>query len=233
MNLLIISLAPVIAIVMFVYYRDKYEKEPFKMLVIAFAVGILAVLPILVIETILTKEAGSQFVSKYQSAAYDAFVVAGFTEEFFKFLAFIIVIWTNKNFNEKFDGIIYAVMISLGFATFENILYVFQGGMSVGLLRAFTAVPLHAICGVSMGIFLGLAKFSNKNTLSLIFLALVVPILIHGLYDFMIMSKDVILLVLFIPYVIALIIFAVKKIKTQSEDSVFKPIQETNNIDEL
>ena len=93
------------------------------------------------------------------SAGYTAFVVAGFTEELMKYLAFYFFFWQERNFNEKFDGIIYAVYISLGFAAVENILYVFSGGMGVGFVRAFTAVPAHALFGISMGYYFGLARF--------------------------------------------------------------------------
>lgn len=223
MNLIFISLAPVLAIALFVYYKDKYEKEPLKLILLAFGLGVVSVFPIIVIEDFLSKDAASRFISKYQNAAWDAFVVAGFTEELFKFLAFMLVIWWNKNFNEKFDGIIYAVMISLGFAAFENLLYVSRGGVEVGILRAFTAVPLHAVCGISMGFFLGFAKFAKQpEKLMLIFSALFVAIVIHGLYDFIIMAQDEILLLLFIPYIIVIIYIAFRKMKSHSNTSRFK-----------
>ena len=162
--LLIISLAPVLAIIAFVYFKDKYEKEPFKTLLWAFFIGMIIVIPVVIIEQLL----GDYFTQKYgigdgnlSSAAYNAFIVAAFTEEGFKLLAFMIFIWRNKNFNEKFDGIVYAAIISLGFAAVENVLYVFGNGVGTGILRAFTAVPGHAIFGITMGFFLGLAKFDS------------------------------------------------------------------------
>ena len=65
-------------------------------------------------------------------------------EELFKFLALMFVAFPRKNFNEPFDGIVYSVMIGLGFASFENIMYVFEGGIGVAFMRTFTAVPMHA-----------------------------------------------------------------------------------------
>lgn len=223
MNLIFISLAPVLAIALFIYYKDKYEKEPLKILLLAFGLGVVSVFPIIVIEDFLSKDAASRYISKYTNAAWDAFIVAGFTEELFKFMAFMIVIWWNKNFNEKFDGIIYAVMISLGFAAFENLLYVSRGGVEVGILRAFTAVPLHAVCGISMGFFLGLAKFEKSlYRLFLIFAALFVAIVIHGLYDFIIMAQDELLLLAFIPYIVFIVYIAFRKMKSHSNSSQFK-----------
>ena len=76
-----------------------------------------------------------------------------------KFLAFYVFFWKERNFNEKFDGIVYAVYIALGFAGIENIVYAFTGGVGVGLVRALTAVAAHALFGVVMGFYFGLAGF--------------------------------------------------------------------------
>ena len=126
---------------------------------------------------------------------------------------------------EKFDGIVYAVFISLGFALVENILYVFgdSDGASVGILRAVTAVPAHALFGVVMGYHFAIAKFEPSHRAIEFVLALAFPILLHGLYDFWLMSENGYLLLLFIPYVIVLWIFGFKRMKTHSDDSVFKP----------
>jgi RsiW-degrading membrane proteinase PrsW (M82 family) len=74
------------------------------------------------------------------------------------------VLYNNKNFNEPFDGIVYAVIVSMGFATIENIIYVFQYGFATGILRLFTAVPAHAAFGILMGYFLGKAKFTHGKS---------------------------------------------------------------------
>ena len=97
------------------------------------------------------------------TAAYDSFVVAAFTEEAFKYLVFLIFIWRNKHFNERFDGIVYATFISMGFAAVENVLYIIGSGLGTGILRAFTAIPAHAIFGITMGYFLARAKFRPNN----------------------------------------------------------------------
>ena len=140
MNLFVISLAPVLIIAGYIYFRDKYEKEPVRLLFFALLAGGLTVIPILFVEMLLDR-----FTESFRgllSPAWKAFVVAGFTEEIFKFVALYLLIWKSAEFNEKFDGIVYAVYISLGFAAVENVLYVLQGGIGTGLMRAITAVHM-------------------------------------------------------------------------------------------
>ena len=121
-NLFLLAIAPVVIIAVYIYMRDKYEKEPIIMLLNALGAGILITVPVLFLERLLSAVMPS--FPPQGEAFYSAFIVAGFTEEFFKFLALYVLIWSNRNFNEKFDGIVYAVFISLGFAGVENILYV-------------------------------------------------------------------------------------------------------------
>jgi RsiW-degrading membrane proteinase PrsW (M82 family) len=105
-------------------------------------------------------------------------------EEFSKFAFVRFILYRNKNFNEPFDGIVYAVMVSMGFATLENVFYVFNFGYTTGVLRMFTAVPAHATFGILMGYYLGLAKFSHTRGLILTLVALLVPTAFHGAYDY-------------------------------------------------
>ena len=132
------------------------------------------------------------------------------------------MIWANKNFNERFDGIVYAVFISLGFALVENIMYVIQGGASVGLIRALTAVPAHALFGVVMGYYIGIARFSGVHRADYIIRALMWPIILHGFYDYCLMSGKPILMLLFIPFLGYLWISGFRKMKEISDSSRFK-----------
>lgn len=245
MLLLTLALAPVAIIAAYIYFRDKYEKEPIKILIRAFVAGGVIVIPIILVEQVL----GGYWTSKMSgvfaeegtglgnilSAAYTGFVVAAFTEEIFKFMALYLLIWRNKNFNERFDGIVYAVFISLGFAAVENILYVFQNGAGTGVLRAFTAVPAHAIFGIAMGFYFGLAKFHPSDHVKLIVMAVVFPIVLHGIYDFILMSGNTYLLLLFIPFVVYMWRDGFKRLKKMSDASKFNPNQKefykTDNIE--
>lgn len=220
MDIILISFAPVVIILFYVYFRDKYEKEPVRLLLKALIAGAITVIPILFIETILSGFLTMEY--GLLGALWHAFVVAGFTEESFKFLALFIVIWRNPNFNEKFDGIVYAVFVSLGFALVENIMYVVGFGIDVGLKRAWTAVPAHAIFGVTMGYYFGIAHMYRELRKSYLRKALLVPILLHGIYDFILMSGMPELMVLFLPFLIYLYIAGLKKMKVISDSSIFR-----------
>jgi RsiW-degrading membrane proteinase PrsW (M82 family) len=220
MNILYVALAPVLIIAVYIHYRDKYEKEPLNMLIKAMLFGCFITIPILFIEYFL-----DSFTEGFPieiSPLYSAFIVASLTEELFKYIAFFILIWNNRNFNEKFDGIIYAVFISLGFAAVENIFYVVQNGYGVGVLRALTAVPAHAIFGICMGFYFGMAKFDYSNRSLRLFFAFFVPFLLHGIYDTILMYNNGYLLLLFIPFIILMWYKGFKFIKKHSEDSPFK-----------
>ena len=219
MNLLILSIAPVVVLAFYIFYRDKYEREPFGMLLKAIVSGMIIVLPIIILEKFISVFSPQYGVTK---GFYQAFLVAGFSEELFKFLAFMLVIWRNKNFNEKFDGIIYAAFISLGFAVVENILYVFESGTQVAYLRAFTAVPGHALFGVTMGYYLGLAKFFPDKRKLYLSRAFLEPFVLHGVYDFILMAGQPRLLGLFIPYILYLWFIGLRRIKHLSNISIYR-----------
>jgi RsiW-degrading membrane proteinase PrsW (M82 family) len=182
-SLLALSLAPGTAIIIYIYLKDHHEREPLHLLVISFLYGIFSTFLTISISRplellILTKEDDvvSQFVN--------AFFKVALVEEFSKFAFVRFILYRNKNFNEPFDGIVYAVMVSMGFATLENVFYVFNFGYTTGVLRMFTAVPAHATFGILMGYYLGLAKFSHTRGLILTLVALLVPTAFHGAYDY-------------------------------------------------
>lgn len=187
----------------------------------ALAVGMLTVIPILFVGRFLMAIVPP--LDRIGAAAYQAFVVAGTTEELFKFLALYLLVWKSPHFNEQFDGIVYAVYVSLGFAAVENVMYVMDGGFETAALRAITAVPAHAIFGITMGYFFGIAKRYQELKGAYLRRALWVPILLHGIYDFILMVGIPWLLALFIPYLIYLYIAGGKKLKILSEASVFNP----------
>ena len=172
------------------------------------------------IEKLLSAPAGN--LEGLSNAAWTAFLAAGLTEEGMKFLAFLLFFWKSSHFNERFDGIVYAVYISLGFAGIENILYVFSGGYSVGIVRALTAVPAHALFGVVMGYYFGLAKFNAKYRGIYLALAFFLPFVFHGLYDFLLMANSPVFLSIFIPLFIYFWFIGFRKISIASNASVFR-----------
>lgn len=226
-NLLLLALAPVFVLLAYIWLRDKYEKEPWSMLIKALLLGALSVIPIMFLENLLMSFI--DLFSGYTRAFYNAFVVAAFSEELFKFLFLYALIWKSREFNEKFDGIVYAVFISLGFAGVENIMYVFRYGHETGIVRALTAVPAHFLFGVTMGYFVGMARFYSKRRTVLIRSALLVPMLLHGFYDFILMAQHQILLLAFIPFIVWMWFQGQKRMKLLSDSSVFSYNFKTKN----
>jgi protease PrsW len=216
--LLALAIAPGLGIMFFIYFKDKYEKEPFHLMLKCFLFGILAIIPAVIVEL----ASGLDGHKEIWIVAIYAFCIVGFSEEFSKYFFLRVFAFRKKDFNEPFDGIVYSVMISMGFATAENILYVLQGGLSVGLLRMFTAVPAHASFAILMGYFVGLAKFKEKRFLYLS-LGLFSAVIFHGLYDFFLIQEDYNLLKLmaFVALILA-IVLSFKAMKINRELSPFK-----------
>ncbi|GET25290.1 PrsW family glutamic-type intramembrane protease [Prolixibacter sp. NT017] len=217
MHLILLAIAPVIIILFYIYWRDKYEKEPFYLLARGLLLGVISVLPVTLVEGVLMMF-GPLFTG-YWNTFYQAFVVAGATEEGFKFIASFLLVWHSREFNQRFDGIVYAVFVSMGFALVENLLYVFSSsdGLSVGLTRALTAVPAHAMFGVLMGFHLSLAKFYPQARRLFLGYAFLIPFTFHGLYDFILMSGNQILLALFVPFIIYMLFRVYRRMKLLSD----------------
>lgn len=184
MKLLLTAVAPIFIIILFIYIKDKYEKEPLKLLAFNFLLGAIVSIVITTIlyyifDIVLPLTNHTSILQQF----IKAFFVVGLTEEFSKYVIIRYFAQPNKAFNEPFDGIVYAVMVSMGFAATENIIYVLEGGFETALLRAFTAVPAHATFGILMGYYMGKAKFSN-NRIVLNLSGLLLAITFHGAYDF-------------------------------------------------
>ena len=232
MWLLLVSIFPVVVILVYFYYRDKYEKEPIKILLKAFIGGLLSAIATLII-MLPTMVFFPEFKNVLLNSLFKGFIGAAIPEEFFKFIFLYWFIWRNKNLNEYFDGIVYAVFISLGFAFLENILYVFEGGIGVGIMRAFLSVPGHALYGVIMGYFFSLAKFTLNRKNVFLFKSLTYASVAHGIWDVLLfisagISSKFPLIMLFISIIFLVFVFqlykyCLKKIKELVELSFFKP----------
>ncbi len=184
MNLLLLAIAPAMVIIIYIYIKDKFEKEPLKLLIKNFFLGaIVSVLITILIGSLVSRILSLPDQRSIFQMFIKAFIVVALVEEFSKYVIVRYVSQRSSAFNEPFDGIVYAVMVSMGFATLENILYVFQYGVSTGITRAFTAVPAHATFAILMGYFMGKAKFSDNRAL-LNLTGLLVATIFHGAYDF-------------------------------------------------
>lgn len=222
MPLLAIAVFPISIILVYIYIRDKYEKEPIKILILGTSLGALSAYPILKVESfiLMLMPLGSQNFDAF----YNSFIVASLTEETFKFLILVIVYWANKNYNERFDGIVYGVFVSLGFALIENVLYIFNpivGGIETGMARAIFSVPAHGFFGVSMGYYLSISKFGKRKK-SYFLLAFLVPFIIHGLYDFILLSQFKFYRIIFYVFLFFLWFLGFKKMEKHINASPFK-----------
>ena len=208
--LIFVSVMPVILMGMYINSRDL-DKEPRSLLRKIFVFGILSIIPILVLETATGFFISTDKFSNYISLFINAFVSIGLIEEGAKWVIVNKSIYYDKEFNHPYDAIIYCVFASLGFAVIENIIYVFASGALLGVLRAVTAIPAHTCNGVIMGYFLGKAKkeeynLNSNKTKKYMFYSLIVPIITHTVYDFVILMQNDYTLVSFIIFTCLLII---------------------------
>jgi protease PrsW len=195
-SLLALALAPGTAIGIYIYLKDKHEREPLGLLLVSFFYGVLSTLvtfTLSYISTLLLEVKDPQEQADFLNKFVEALFKVALIEELSKFVFVRFILFYNKNFNEPFDGIVYAVMVSMGFATLENVLYVFQSDSAVttGILRMFTAVPAHATFGILMGYFLGKAKFSKYNRTMFTLVSLFAATLFHGSYDYFLFVGEV------------------------------------------
>lgn len=223
-NLFILALSPILICLFYIYIRDKYEKEPYNLLIVGVIFGVVMTIPIIFTGKIIVSlmpDIDSQIFESF----YKAFFVASFVEEGYKFVILFFLIWRNQNFNEPLDGIVYAVFISLGFAGIENVLYVFHptlGGVGTAIGRAFISVPLHALFGVFMGYYFSLSKFEKEKKVLTFLYAFIVPWFLHGLYNFILTSGFYYLWIPLIVVIAYMFISGLKKIKIHLEKSPFK-----------
>ncbi len=218
---LFIAVAPGVALALLVYLADWHEREPLRLLLKLFALGFVAVLPTAFIEQLLLMF--NPFTGLL-AIAFISFAVAGFIEEFIKRWVVLRYAFNSVEFNERLDGIIYAVFVALGFATAENIEYVvyaFANTPYIGLYRGVISVPAHMLFAITMGYYLSLAKFSMDPALKSVYLrkSLTMPLLLHGVFDFILLSQMEIAFFVFIPFIIYLWITNMKKLNAYYNDS--------------
>jgi len=209
---LIFAIFPPLLIAYYIYQKDKYDREPKRLIIKSFIFGCIGIIPALFLELIFNQ-------NLFPNLFLYVFFGIALIEEGVKYFFLKKFMFNHEEFNEPMDGIVYAVMISLGFATVENIAYVFNNEgqeMNVALMRMFTAIPLHAVCGIILGYFVGLAKFSDNKKI-LLYKGLFLATLTHALYNYFIFLGQG-----FILSIIALVVavyYSKKAIKIHQEDS--------------
>ena len=205
----VLTFLPSLAILFFVIKSDKF-REPVKLIVEAFILGCLICFPAGLLNNLL--------IWSTDEPEFFSFL-AGLTEESLKFLALLIFIRPKSEFNEPMDAVVYGTLISLGFATFENYEYVYVyfdniPPLEIAILRALTAIPLHASCGIIMGCFLGMHVFRNSNFA--IFKAILYPIIFHGMYNYLV-GKNLLLFLIFFIFTLIYTFFLYRWIRKLQE----------------
>lgn len=226
LRLIIIAIIPAALIILGIYLSDRHDKEPFKILLFTYILGALSVIPSIVVEEILI---GFNIFPSVLGAFFNAFIVAGFTEEYFKRLVVLKYAYKTKYFNEKLDGIVYCVFATMGFATVENIIYVayrYTNNPFIGLYRGIFSVPAHAVFGITMGYYLSLAKFDTNVDRKRMNMrkSLYMPLIMHGIFDFILMAEIPQLTLIFVPYVIFLWVLNQRKLASFMYDSKHRVI---------
>ena len=204
--ILILAILPVIFFIGWIYFKDKYDKEPPLKLLQYFMLGIVVSIVAIFLELYFSK---LNIFTGIAGALYTAFFVAAFTEEGLKSAILIPVLLKDKNFNEKLDGIIYSIFLSLGFATIENIIYLTRERLDLyfelGVTRALISIPCHVMFAITMGYYISKYKFAkeDKKNKYLIY-AIIIPVLLHGVFDFILMIEYRWSIIVFIVYIIFL-----------------------------
>lgn len=225
------ALLPAALLMRYIYRKDKIEKEPTKLLKGLVLRGCLAGIIAIVLEAV--GEFALDIGVAEDDPAYNyflAFCVVAMAEEGAKFFLLKRYTWKNSNFNYRFDGIVYAAFISLGFAAFENIGYIFTYGLTVTLARAVFAVPGHLGFSVFMGVFYGLAKKAEKagrkrDCKRNLILSYVVPVLLHGFYDSCCMSESTLSSIIFFAFVALMYVVVIRIVKIESQND--EPLEKT------
>ena len=237
-NLMALAIIPGLLIIIYVYKKDKVEKEPLGLIIKIIFFGVLSCFAAAYLEMF-----ESQFLPQYPQGSLEyavttSFCMAAFVEEIVKFLAMRIGSWKYQGFNYRFDGIVYGVSAAVGFAVYENINYVAMYGFQTAVVRAFTAIPLHAFCGVFMGVIYSYSKkaaiLGNRGgTIGYTLLALLVPMIIHGTYDTFAFlgERGTIPLLIFVVILYIAAITTIKRMSAADYRSGFYPQARPINYD--
>ena len=206
----------------YVYKKDKVEKEPVGLIVRLFVFGMIAGPLAAILETVAFNVFEALLSPGTLLLILEYFIGVAAVEEGLKYI-FLSTVRKNSHFNYVFDGIVYAVAVSLGFAALENVLYVFDGGFEVAVMRAIFSVPGHCADGVIMGCFFGLAKQhemhgrKSKATLNYV-LAFALPTIEHGFYDAALSSESDFLALVGMAFQLAFIVFAALLVRKISKE---------------
>ena len=223
--ILVAGLLPCVVLLFYIYRKDTVEKEPVGLLIKLLLLGCLSTIPAIILEMIGSYILSAIGLTEGSTLYYliENFLIIAVAEEASKRYMLRKGSWNDPAFNYVFDGVVYAVFVSLGFAGLENVGYIAGFGMEVAVIRGLAAIPLHAICGVFMGHFYGLHKAYSKygyakEAAANKKLSLLVPVLIHGFYDFCASVQSETMSYVWLGFVIVMDVIAFIQIRNYSKN---------------
>lgn len=211
------GVAPALALMSFFYLKDRIT-EPIPLIIRTFLLGALLVFPIMFIQYAFSVEGITN------NSFFQSFFLVAFFEEFFKWFIFMYTIYHHSEFDAHYDGIVYAVAISLGFATVENILYLFTNGIEYAFSRALFPVSSHGLFGVIMGFYFGKAKVKDLHKKRNIALALCIPLVLHGTYNYILKTVTSNWIYIIILFMIILWFIGLRRMKLANQTNENKKI---------
>lgn len=216
-SILTAAVAPGVSLLTYLYLKDRYDAEPIHMVIRLFVLGMLIVFPIAVLQRGLTLWLG-------ESPFVFSFIVSSGVEELIKWFLVYHIIYNHTEFDEPYDGIVYAAAAALGFATLENVLYAILQPATFGtlLVRALLPVSGHALFAVIMGYYIGKAKFTANRSRYYLTLSLLLPFFWHGLYDYIMLTVKSNWMWLIVPLMAYLWVRGALKIKRANARSPFR-----------
>lgn len=220
----LVSVLPIFLISLYIYKKDS-EKESSRLLLKLFIFGILSCFPAMSLGLFIGNFFPTQDNMNYIQLFFYIFVAVALVEEFCKWLFVYRISYNHNEFDTVYDMIVYSSFVALGFACFENILYVNSLGILTGFVRAVSAVPGHVCDGILMGFYLGLSKLNLvKGNISVAnkykFLSILVPVITHGIYDFCLFTENDLFVVFFLCFLITLYTICIRKIKELSQSDL-------------
>lgn len=222
--LLAAALIPAIVMMVYVYKKDGIEHEPIGLILRLLAFGALSTFAAMLVEMLGDNLLQAFFAEgSVPYIVLENFLVVAVTEEMCKWAVVRLFAWRNPAFDYRFDGIVYAVSAALGFAALENVLYVMQYGLATALTRAILSVPLHGFCGVFMGMHIGQAKACEAvgnygGRARELWLSVLIPVLMHGFYDFCLSIENTAFTIVFYIFVILVYILSLRRIKKSAAE---------------
>ncbi len=214
--LVLVAISPPIAFLAFILRYDRAEPEPIRMVLKIMLLGALSIIPAAIIQLVVLDLPFFQS-GGITGAALESFLVVAPSEELVKLAVVLLFAWSNRNFNERFDGIVYTGAAAIGFALAENIFYVLDLGLTVGILRAVTAIPGHTFTGVLMGYYVGKAKFAETTSArnGNILIGFLIAYGLHAFYNTLVLS-DTAAALLVVPLVIFYFVIGTRILKQGS-----------------